>query len=519
MKTLTLTIAGILLAAVISAQALPFKYQAVLRNQGGEIIQNQNVSLRFSILSGETAENEMYSEIFDLSTNDFGQININIGEGLSVYGDYDDVDWSNEFVWLKVELDENAGLNFEELGTSRLLAVPFANYAAKADYNKLDNLPQLFDGDYNSLTNVPELFNGDYNSLSNLPQLFNGDYSALTNTPTLFSGDYNDLTNKPVLFDGTWNSLSGKPIFQTVAYSGSYHDLEDLPLLFTGNYNDLTNKPILFDGTWTSLTGKPTFSTVATSGNYNDLSSRPDLTTYATKDMDGENITNLGVPTNNSDAATKAYVDALEAKLSALEDILVTNGTILKDYDGNIYRTVVIGTQTWMADNLRTTHYADGTPIAEYYSANNSSANDEEYGLLYNWATTMNGSASSSSNPSGVTGICPTGWHVPSDSEWKTLETYLGMEAAQLNLTMAWRGTDQGTQLNPGGTTGFNSDFAGLRYNFNQFVQFGTKGSFWSSTSGVSDAAYYRSLEDGNPKVWRNYILYTYYLSVRCVKD
>jgi uncharacterized protein (TIGR02145 family) len=533
MKTLTLTIAGILLAAVISAQALPFKYQAVLRNEGGEIIQNQNVSLRFSILSGESAENEMYGEIFDLSTNDFGQININIGEGLSVFGDYEDVDWNNEFVWLKVELDENAGLDFEELGTSRLLAVPFANYAAKADYNKLDNLPSLFDGDYNSLTSAPELFSGDYNELSNLPVLFNGDYSELTNAPELFSGNYDDLTNIPALFDGTWTSLSGKPIFQTVAFSGSYHDLEELPILFSGsyndlsnkpslfsgNYNDLTNKPALFDGTWTSLTGKPTFATVATSGSYNDLSSKPNLTVYATKDMGGQNITNLGDPVNTNDAATKEYVDELEAKLEALEEMLVSYGTMVRDYDGNIYNTVKIGTQTWMAENLRTTHLADGTPIAEYYSANNNSANDESYGLLYDWTTTMNGSASSSSNPSGVTGICPTGWHVPSDSEWKTMEAFLGMDASQLSINMAWRGTDQGTQLKPGGSTGFNVNFAGIRYNFNQFSQFGTRSSYWTSTTGTTTAGLYRSFEVNNAQVWRNSMQYTYYLSVRCVKN
>jgi uncharacterized protein (TIGR02145 family) len=487
MKTLTLTIAGILLAAVISAQALPFKYQAVLRNEAGEIIQNQNVSLRFSILSGESAENEMYSEIFDLSTNDFGQININIGEGLSVYGDYENVDWSNEYVWLRVELDENAGLNFEELGTSRLLAVPFANYAAKADYNKLDNLPQLFDGDYNSLTNIPESFNGDYYSLSNLPELFSGEYNDLSNRPALFNGDYSELTNTPELF--------------------------------SGDYNDLTNKPVLFDGTWTNLSGKPTFATVATSGSYNDLNSKPNLNLYATKDMGGQSITNLATPINNTDAATKEYVDALEAKLAALEDILIVNGTILKDYDGNIYRTVAIGTQIWMAENLRTTHYADGTPIPVYYSANNNSANDESYGILYRWSTAMNGAATSSANPSGVTGICPSGWHLPSDAEWKTLEAYLGMDVSQQNTNMAWRGTNQGTQLNPGGSTGFNADFAGIRYDFNQFVQFGTKASYWSSTTGTSNASYYRTLEDGNPQVWRNYILHTYYLSVRCVKD
>jgi uncharacterized protein (TIGR02145 family) len=580
MKTLALTIIALTVSVVLLAQGtMPFKYQAVLRTENGEIISDQDVTLRFSILSGESFDFLQYAETYDVTTNEYGMVALNIGEGMPAEGDFEDINWSEEFTWLKVEIDADGGMNFTEMGTSRLLAVPFANYAAKADYTKLDNLPELFDGNYNSLTNIPESFNGDYNSLSNLPELFdgnyneltnlpalfdgewtsingkpdfasvaltgnyleltnlpvlfNGDYSELTNAPVLFSGDYSDLTNKPVLFDGTWTNLSGKPTFQTVAYSGSYNDLEDLPILFSGNYNDLsnkpslfsgnynnlTNKPVLFDGTWTSLTGKPIFATVATSGSYNDLSSKPNLTIFATKDMGGQNITNLAEPVVATDAATKEYVDELEAKLSALEEMLVSYGTMVKDYDGNIYNTVVIGTQTWMAENLRTTHTTDGTPIAVYYSANNNSANDESYGLLYSWATTMNGAASSSANPSGVAGICPTGWHVPSDSEWKTLETYLGMEAAQLNLTLTWRGTDQGTQLKPGGSTGFNADYAGIRYNINNFSQFDSYASYWTSTQSNTTTAYYRLLNIDETGIFRNPLIKDYYMSVRCVKD
>lgn len=566
MKTLALTIIAIAVSAVLLAQnAMPFKYQAVLRSETGDILADQNVSLRFSILTGEFFDNIQYSEIYDINTNEYGMVTLNIGEGYSVEGSFENISWNSEFIWLKVEIDQDAGLNFTEMGISRLLAVPFANYAAKADYNNLDNLPVLFDGSYNSLSNTPDIFDGDYNSLvnkpelfsgdyndlnnapalfdgewnsingkpdfsavatsgnyddlSNLPVLFGGDYSELTNTPVMFSGSYEDLTNKPALFDGTWASLGGKPIFQTVAYSGSYHDLEDLPVLFSGNYNDLTNKPVLFDGTWTSLSGKPDFATVATSGSYDDLSSKPDLNIYATKDMAGGNITNLATPLNDADAATKAYVDELEAKLEALEEMLVSYGTMVKDYDGNIYNTVKIGTQVWMAENLRTTHTSDGTPIALYYSANGNSANDESYGLLYNWSTVMNGAASSNASPSGVAGICPAGWHIPSDSEWKTMEAYLGMDATELNLTFAWRGTDQGTQLKPGGTTGFNATFAGIRYDFNNYVQFNNQSTYWTSTQYTATTSLLRQISTSESGIFRNQIIKGYFLGVRCIKD
>jgi len=520
MKTLALTIISIFAVTALLAQtSMPFKYQAVLRTETGDIITNQDVSLRFSILSGEFSDYLQYSETFEITTNEYGMVALNIGEGIPAEGNFENIDWSEEFNWLKVEMDTDGGMNFTEMGTSRLLAVPFANYAAKADYTKLDNLPELFDGNYNSLTNIPESFNGNYNELSNLPVLFDGEWNSingkpdfasvattgnyldLTNLPTLFSGNYNDLTNKPALFDGTWTNLSGKPTFAAVSESGSYNDLTDQPILFSGDYSDLTNTPALF------------------SGSYNDLTSKPDMTVYATKDMAGGNITNLGDPVNTNDAATKQYVDELEAKLAALEEMLVSYGTMVKDYDGNIYNTVKIGTQIWMAENLKTTHYNDGTPIATYHSANGNSANDEEYGLLYDWATTMNGSVTSSANPSGVNGICPSGWHVPSDAEWKQLETYLGMAAGDLNLNLAWRGTDQGTQLNPGGTTGFNAQFAGSKGSLS-YYSFSLKGSYWSATStGGNTAAYMRSTQPDLGGIYRNAILLEYFLSVRCVKN
>ena len=112
--------------------------------------------------------------------------------------------------------------------------------------------------------------------------------------------------------------------------------------------------------------------------------------------------------------------------------------TTLMDYDGNIYKTVQIGQQCWMKENLRTTKYADGisialgsipsTTIAYRYYPDNNSSNVNTYGYLYNWKAVMRNSSSSDANPSGVQGICPTGWHVPSDEEWKQLTNYVSSQ-------------------------------------------------------------------------------------------
>ena len=112
-------------------------------------------------------------------------------------------------------------------------------------------------------------------------------------------------------------------------------------------------------------------------------------------------------------------------------------GSTLTDIDGNEYATLMLGSQCWMKQNLRTTHYADGTEIAlgnassdfnsplRFAPGSESSEVLNAYGYLYNWAATMHGGSSSSSNPSGVQGVCPDGWHVPSDAEWTQLTDFV----------------------------------------------------------------------------------------------
>lgn len=117
-----------------------------------------------------------------------------------------------------------------------------------------------------------------------------------------------------------------------------------------------------------------------------------------------------------------------------------TCGSTLTDIDGNEYGTLQLGSQCWMQQNLRTTHFADGTEIPSSTStapsssprryASGSWSNDDlnAYGYLYNWAAAMHGSASSSANPSGVQGACPDGWHLPSDAEWTQLTSFVASD-------------------------------------------------------------------------------------------
>lgn len=123
--------------------------------------------------------------------------------------------------------------------------------------------------------------------------------------------------------------------------------------------------------------------------------------------------------------------------------IFSSNGqdcTSATDYDGNVYAAVQLGDQCWMAENLRVTHYSDGTPLKPgtetstseryFYYPNQSATNATKYGLLYSWHTAMNGKAATEEVPSGIQGICPDGWHLPSNFEWMGLEDFLGYKDA-----------------------------------------------------------------------------------------
>lgn len=165
------------------------------------------------------------------------------------------------------------------------------------------------------------------------------------------------------------------------------------------------------------------------------------------------------------------------------------------DYDGNIYATVEIGAQCWMAENLRATKYSDGTSVSDLRAPDNNSANVPVYGYLYTWDATMNGEAASSSKPSGVKGICPTGWHVPSYGEFQQLETAADAletdcgPARVLAAKEGWQvngdnaccvGYNQSVANN---STGFTARPAGY-YSSYGFSEFGSAASFINATAG-----------------------------------
>ena len=132
-------------------------------------------------------------------------------------------------------------------------------------------------------------------------------------------------------------------------------------------------------------------------------------------------------------------VDTAYGEVKDFTTLPFTCGSTLTDIDDNEYETLLLGSQCWMKQNLRTTHFADGTEIPVGGLSNHSGPrryapdnNLDTYGYLYNWDAAMNGSTSSSANPSGVQGVCPAGWHLPSDAEWTQLTSFIASNSANV---------------------------------------------------------------------------------------
>jgi uncharacterized protein (TIGR02145 family) len=199
------------------------------------------------------------------------------------------------------------------------------------------------------------------------------------------------------------------------------------------------------------------------------------------------------------------------------------NAGNMKDLDGNVYKTVAIGTQVWMAENLKTTQYNDGIKIkyvtsdtewmnlsvGAYCNYDNNESNVATYGKLYNWYAVITNK------------LAPDGWHVPTDEDWTILENYLiangfnydgskeeNKIAKSLASTIGWpifyaTGTP-GADTKKNNRSGFTALPGGYRSNFGVFVGIGEKLYWWSSTEGDYNGIYTRSLGYDYLELYRN---------------
>lgn len=239
---------------------------------------------------------------------------------------------------------------------------------------------------------------------------------------------------------------------------------------------------------------------------------------------------------------TKYYVRAYATNSNGTgygENIIfTTQGSAFTDSrDGNIYKTVTIGNQEWMAENLRylpsVVPSTVGSNTSSYYYVYDyngfevadakASKNYSTYGVLYNWNAAMNGETSSTTNPSGVQGACPSGWHLPSDAEWTQLTDYLGGESVA-GGKLKEIGTTHWTSPNTSATNeiGFTALPGGARINYGgtfTFMFIGEDGRWWSATEDDATHAWYRDMGNYGSSVNRMVYSKNAGFSVRCVKN
>jgi uncharacterized protein (TIGR02145 family) len=238
-------------------------------------------------------------------------------------------------------------------------------------------------------------------------------------------------------------------------------------------------------------------------------------------------ISNL---TPNTMYYVRGYLKNESAIAYSAERSFVTNEGEISDIDGNIYQIKTIGSQVWMIENLKVSKFNEGSNIPlvqenlEWNSTTTSAHciyDNNKYGKLYNYYACVDNRA-----------LCPSGWHVPTDDEWKILEIQSGMSQSQADA-VGLRGTNVGGELKQTGcssedwncnnigatnSTGFSALFGGLRYDNGIFYNNDESAYFWSSTE-YDGTAWNRSLSKDNAQIGRLNVNKGFAFSVRCIKD
>jgi uncharacterized protein (TIGR02145 family) len=504
MKLKSTLLVSMLLAIVLTAFSQApqsFNYQAAIRDNTGNPIANQIVALRISILQGSATGSTIYAETHSSATNPFGIVNLEIGAGTVILGSFSAINWGIAEFFIKIEIDATGGTAYQYMGTSQLVSVPYALYALKSLTTEQQNPYTAGNG-----INI----NGTVISNTAPDQTVNlnsGTGIAVTGTYPTYTVT-NSAPDQPVnLNSGTGVLVSGTYPTFTVTNSS--------PSQWITNGSDINYQ-----------NGK-----VGIGISSPDNSALLDVTS-TTK---GVLIPRMTKAQRNAipNPACGLMVFNMDDKClsvfncSTWGDLLSNTITdcgqsFIDARDGKVYQTVLIGTQCWMKNNLNVGTMINGSQnqtnngIIEKYCYNNLQSNGDIYGGLYQWDEIMQYTTTA-----GTQGICPTGWHIPTDVEWETLVSNLGgQELAGGKMkevgTVHWQAPNTGA-TNSSGFTGLP---AGYRAYTSPFSNIGLYGYFWSSVQYSSgNQAWDRGLLNTTAQAALYYHLKADGLSVRCLKD
>ena len=510
-----------------------FSYQAIVRGANNALLSNQKVGIKISLLKGTENGQSVYSEVHTATTNANGLVSIAVGGGTFLEGNFIKIDWANGPYFVKSEVDPEGGTNYSLVTTTLLSSVPYALFAANAPAgmkgDKGDTGAQGLAGkdgaqgpkgdvgsqgpqgpagkdgrlEYQSMRvsksgDTLYLTNGNYVIIPGISAV-NVDNTSVNPEPT--NATITGLECGSVTSTGTLVAGKGSNnVFITISYTGGN----------AGNYAGVSFnsegvsglKAVLSPGKLVNGNGTLTFSITGTPASVGTA-------TF--------NITING----KSCTLTKSVNDPSQPNNGYAENIT--------DIDGNTYKTVIIGTQHWMAENLNTSKYSDGTPIPNIVDRNqwyqsvmpawcyygNDPAYGEVYGKLYN------GYAVSPKNNGGKN-ICPTGWHVSTDAEWLTLVDYLGgIDVAGDKLKEAGDAHWNVPNTDASNSSLFTALPGGCRQgDSNAEFNYITSWGFWfSATDMTSTSVWMRQIHQNESKIQRWSNAKSNGFSVRCVKD
>jgi uncharacterized protein (TIGR02145 family) len=396
-------------------------------------------------------------------------------------------------------------------------------------------IPVLITNPATDITTSTVTITGKINCDGGSPVTVRGICWGTSFSPTV-DGSHTTEVEDSVIFSATITDLDPNTIYHARAFAGnSVGTAYGNDVMFTTSIAapEVTTTGITEIMANTAISGgKITYdggSTITAKGICWSASPDPDLSDSFT--TNGTDTSRYQSTMTSLLPGTKYYVRAY-AKNSAYtvygEEL--TFNTKIADVDGNLYRTVTIGSQVWMAENLKTTKYKDNTAIPNiinntewinlsvpaYCWLGNDIQYKEVYGALYNWYTVNTGK------------LCPGGWHVPSDYDFKVLELGLGMSSDQVNLT-DWRGTNQGAQVksttgwaeseNGTNTSGFSALPGGYRYAATGAFNGIDMLTYWWSSDFTTDYGWYRRVDGTNNGIFRGATSKKGGKYVRCLKD
>ena len=464
----------VFISNLISQAPNMMSYQAVIWDASGNLVVEKMVSIKISILQGSVTGTSVFSETHRIQSNVNGLVSLMIGGGSNATGKISDINWGAGSNFLKTETDPTGGGNYNIVGTTQLISVPYAMHS-----NTSNNLNTPTPGLPGQVLTVAK--DGNPIWVSTLPTVVTTKISNVTSNSAVSGGNVLSDGGSPVTARGIVWSTKPNP---TVSLS-----------TITKNGNGLG----IFSSTLNGLVFKTTYYARA----------------YATN--------SVGTGYGNEISFTTSDI-------TNVMGIPCAGTPTVKDIDGNSYNTVQIGTQCWTKENLRVSKYRDGSiiPLDESggTSGNSSAqiwsirsmgartvfghnpANLALLGYLYNWYAI--------SDPKG---LCPSAWHVPSDAEWTTLTTFLGGESfagskMKSISTTYWNLSN----VAPTNESGFSTLPGGYRVNDGSFNNINLNAFFWSATELDKNDAWHRYLNYNN-NVFVNYFNKSFGASVRCLRD